>query len=283
MDLVDYLTDSLDLSEVDALAGGHQSRVFRAVRRDGACVAVKSIDASLVDRDELEVRLGVVNALADLDPRVCRPVLLAEDFVIDFAMSGGQDRFIVGYEYAFGEEPDPTRASDAARMGAALSDLHESMRMLPTVTLPVVGALRSASTAGAHAISASQLLHGDFSASNLRQTGEEVRIFDFDDCGYGPPEFDVANALYMVLFDQTRRGSLHTYETFRQSFIDGYLNSSGPSIRADSLDRFIDLRVHALALWLDDLDNAPIGIREAPSAWHTTLRSFVSSYRSSTA
>lgn len=283
MDLVEYLTDSLDLKEVDALAGGHQSRVFRAIRRDGARVAVKSIDASLVDRDELEIRLGVVNALADHDPRVCRPVLLAEDFIIDLAMSGGQDRYIVGYEFASGEEPDPTRASDAARMGAALSDLHESMRKLPTVTLPVVGALRAASMDGAQAISASQLLHGDFSASNLRQTGEEVRIFDFDDCGYGPPEFDVANALYMVLFDQTRRGSLQTYETFRQSFIDGYLDSSGPSIRTDSLDRFIDLRVHALALWLDDLDSAPIGIRNASSAWHATLSSFVLSYRASMA
>lgn len=283
MDLVEYLTDSLGLSEVDALAGGHQSRVFRAVRRDGARVAVKSMDASLVDREELEVRLGVVNALADRDPRVCRPVLLAGELIIDLAMSEGQDRYLVSYEFASGEEPDLTRASDAGRMGAALSGLHESMRKLPTVTLPVVGALRAASMDGAYAISTDQLLHGDFSARNLRQTGEEVRIFDFDDCGYGPPEFDVANALYMVLFDQTRRGSLHTYETFRQSFIDGYLNSTGPSIQPDSLDCFIDLRVHALALWLDDLDSAPIGIRNAPSAWHATLRSFVSSYQSPTA
>lgn len=283
MDLVEYLTYSLDLSEVDALAGGHQSSVFRAVRRDGARVAVKSIDASLVDREELEIRLSVVNALADHDPRVCRPVVLGGDLIIDLAMSEGQDRYLVGYEFASGEEPDPTRASDSARMGAALSDLHESMRELPIVALPVIGALRAASMDGAYAISTGQLLHGDFSASNLRQIGEEVRIFDFDDCGYGPPEFDVANALYMVLFDQTRRGTPRIYETFRQSFIDGYLNSSGPSIRTDSLDRFIDLRVHALALWLDDLDSAPIGIRNAPSAWHATLRSFVSSYRSSTA
>lgn len=284
MDVVEYLTDSLDLSEVDALAGGHQSRVFRATRRDGARVAVKSIDASLVDREELEVRLGVVDALADHDPRVCRPVLLAEDLIIDLAIAEGQDRYLVGYEFASGAEPDPTRASDAARMGAALSHLHESMRKLPAVALPVVSALRAVSMGGGDAISTGQLLHGDFSASNLFQTGEGVRIFDFDDCGYGPPEFDVANALYMVLFDQTLRArTLHNYETFRQSFVDGYLSSAGPSLRPDSLDRFIDLRVHPVALWLDDLNSAPIGLRNAPSAWHATLRSFVSSYLSSTA
>lgn len=148
--------------------------------------------------------------------------------------------------------------------------------------LPLISALRVASTVRADAASTDQLLHGDFSASNLRQTDDGVRVFDFDDCGYGPPEFDVANALYMVLFDQTVHGTFPTYETFRRSFIDGYLNSSEPSIGLGTLDHFIDLRVQALAAWLDDLDSAPTGIRTAPSAWHATLRSFVSAYRSST-
>lgn len=281
MDLVEHLTASLDLSEVDELAGGHQSRVFRAVRRDGEPVAVKSIDASTVDRNELETRLSVIAALADLDSRVCRPLLLAGDLVVDLAMPEGHDLYIVGYEFAFGEAPDVTRSPDAALMGAALAALHKSMRGLPTVTLPVVGALRAAKMDGSDVTYTRQLLHGDFSSSNLCKADNEVRIFDFDDCGYGPLEFDVANALYMVLFDQTTSGTSQIYESFRQSFIDGYGGASGASIQPEILDHFIDLRVHALATWLDDLDNAPIGIRTASNDWHATLRSFVLIYRSS--
>lgn len=280
MDLVEYLTSSLDLRDVDELAGGHQSRVFRAVRRDGAPVAVKAIDAGLVDRRELEVRLSVVDALADLDSRICRPLLLTDDSVIHFAIPSGEDRFIVGYEFAFGEQPEPGEASDAERMGAVLAQLHESMRRLPAVPLPAVSALRVTSM-DADAASTGQLLHGDFSASNVRQTDEGLRIFDFDDCGYGPAEFDVANALYMVLFDQTTGGTSHTYDTFRESFVHGYRSFPGSSISLDAVDHFIDLRVRALAIWLDDLGSASIGIRTAPSAWHATLRSFVSAYQSS--
>lgn len=281
MDLVEYLTASLGLTGVNELAGGHQSRVFRAIRRDGEPVAVKSIDASTVDRKELETRLSVVSALADLNPRVCRPQLLTDDWVIDLPMLEGQDRYIVAYELAFGEEPDATRPEIAERMGAALAELHESMRRLPAVALPVVAALRAASMEDAETVSTDQLLHGDFRASNLREANGALRIFDFEDCGYGPPEFDIANALYMVLFDQTTGGSLRSYETFRRSFVDGYVISSGPLIRPDALNHFVDLRVRALATWLHDLANAPVGIRTASSAWHATLRSFISSYRQS--
>jgi len=69
-----------------------------------------------------------------------------------------------------------------------------------------------------------------------------------------------------------------TYETFRRSFLAGYLGASGSSLPEEALDRFIDLRVQALRAWLDDLDNAPIGIRTASPSWQATLRSFVAGY-----
>lgn len=109
-----------------------------------------------------------------------------------------------------------------------------------------------------------------------------MRIFDLDDCGYGPPAFDVANALYMVLFDAVTRGTSEFYETFRRSFVDGYARGPAPMFPEKTLDRFIDLRVRALGFWLDDLDHAPAGIRTASTAWQATLRSFVSSHRPAT-
>ncbi len=281
MDLAERLVVALTVEVVEELVGGYQSRVFRVTGRNGVAVA-KVLHASMVDRAELDIRLDVTAALADLDPRVCRPFLIDGQRITELTLGDDQQQYVVCHEFASGTVPDPASAADAARLGAALSNLHESMSQLPAFPLPVVSALRSVPVDEAIGGGAHQLLHGDFNASNLRLAGGVVRIFDLDDCGYGPPVFDVANALYMVLFDAVTQGTAETYETFRRSFVAGYVGASGPSLPEDSLDRFIDLRVRALGSWLDDLDNAPIGIRNASHAWQATLRSFVAGYQPTT-
>lgn len=279
MDLAARLVAGLPVDEVTELVEGHQSRVFRVTRRNGVIAVAKVLDASMVDRVELDARLDVTDALADLDPRVCRPLQIDGRRVNELTSVDGQRRYVVCYEFAVGTQPDPARATDARRMGSVLSEMHVSMSQLPTTLLPVVSALRTASVVGAPELGTRQLLHGDFNASNLRQADGAMRVFDLDDCGYGPPAFDVANALYMVLFDSVSQGTAENYETFRRSFLAGYASAAGPSLPETSLDYLLDLRVRALGLWLDDLDNAPIGIRTATPAWQTTLRSFVAAYR----
>jgi Ser/Thr protein kinase RdoA (MazF antagonist) len=124
-----------------------------------------------------------------------------------------------------------------------------------------------------------QLLHGDFNAGNVRDVNGVIRVFDLDDCGYGPPAFDVANALYMVLFDAVVHTTVESYETFRRSFVSGYVDLSRQDLADDALDRLIDLRVEALRRWLADLDTAPVGIRTASHDWLETLRSFAATHR----
>jgi len=275
MGLAERLVGVLAADEVEELGGGHQSRVFRVVSRNGGVAVAKVLDASMVDRLELEARLDVTTALADLDPRVCRPLLIARQRVTEVTFADGEDRYVVCFEFADGLAPDPAKAADAQRMGTTLWQLHASMSQLQPTSLPLVTALRAVPADGVPAAGARQLLHGDFSASNLREAGGVVRIFDLDDCGYGAPAFDIANALYMVLFDSFALGTEQIYETFRRSFLAGYVCASGSSVPEETLDRFIDLRIQALHAWLDDLDSAPIGIRTASRAWHATLRSFV--------
>ena len=282
MELAEQVAAALRVDDVEELAGGHQSRVFRVVGRNGLPAVAKVLESSMVDRTELDARLDVIVALADLDPRVCRPLLLGEQRVAELASPDGLECYIVCFEFAAGREPNPARASDARHMGAALSQLHVSMSQLPAAPLPVVTALRIMPDGSAPAAGAHQLLHGDFNASNLRVMSGAVRIFDLDDCGYGPRAFDVANALYMVLFDASIHGALKAYKTFRRCFVDGYAAASGSSLAEASLDRFIDLRVRALGSWLDDLGSAPTGIRTASTGWQATLRSFVADYRPTT-
>lgn len=277
MDLAARLATVPGVDGVEELAGGHQSRVFRIGRRVGPPAVAKALDAALTDRRELAARLDVITAVADLDPRVCRPLDLAGRRITELA-TADQQHYVVCYELAPGTAPDPARPDDARRMGAALAHLHASMARVPAAPLPTVRALGTETGDDTPAAGPIQLLHGDFNADNLRAADGVIRIFDLDDCGYGPPAFDVANALYMVLFDASVQGAPETYETFRRSFVDGYASTPGPSLPDGALDRFIDRRVRALASWLDDLDTAPIGIRSASPAWHATLRSFVASY-----
>lgn len=277
MELAARVAVALDVDQVDELSGGHQSRVFRITGRDGRVAVAKVLDASMVNRRELDLRLDVTAALADLDPRVCRPLEVGDGRVVELSFVGGVEYYVTCFEFALGSAPDPANPADATGMGVELAQLHVSMSQLPKTLLPIVSALRNVPANKLPAAAGHHLLHGDFSASNLRQTSGIFRIFDLDDCGYGPPAFDIANALYMVLFDSATNGPAETYGTFRQSFLDGY-TSSGLSLSEASLERFIDLRVRALSSWLSDLESAPIGIRTAAPAWRATLRTFVENY-----
>ena len=115
-------------------------------------------------------------------------------------------------------------------------------------------------------------------AANLHQLNGSIKIFDFDDCGYGPRAFDVANALYMVLFDAAVHHARAPYEPFKAAFVSGYTDEAALALDADVLTSLIDHRVSALSSWLDDLRTAPTGIRTASPEWHGVLRSFVVDY-----
>ncbi|MCL1593605.1 MAG: phosphotransferase, partial [Actinomycetia bacterium] len=183
------------------------------------------------------------------------------------------------FEFVDGEYVDHSRASDAHLMGVELATLHDTLDRLPRCDIPLVPAL-SVMNFG-RPTDELQLLHGDFSDQNLRNQGGRLRIFDFDDCGYGPRAFDVANSLYMVLFDEMVDGSdgLDSYGQFEVAFLAGYRSGAGSdSVDSDDLLRFVDLRVSALQAWLDDLASAPPGIRTSTPQWHATLRRFIERY-----
>ena len=258
----------LDAASISELHGGHQSSVFRVTDPSGEMIVAKVTDASLVDRTIFATRVDVVAALGEVDRRVCRPVPVDDRLVTEIQLDG-QLHLLVCYEHADGDAVDN---SDAELLGHALAGLHQSMAQLNRVALPQVAALGGSTAAD------DQLIHGDFNSGNLRRQDGGLRVFDFDDCGYGPVEFDVANALYMVLFDAVTGGEPDVYRAFRERFVAGYCSAVVRQPTDEVLDRFVARRVDALRGWLDDLPQAPIGIRTATPEWHAILRSFVEAY-----
>lgn len=272
MDLIDRLREAYRFDEIRELDEGHQARVFEVVHRGERMIA-KAVEATADGRALLEARLDVIDMLGELDQPVCRPLWIGDERTIEIDSDEGE-HLVVCFEFADGPHPEPSSRRDAQAMGTLLGVLHLAMAQLPPMPLPPVAALEAVPIGQDLHLSTPQLLHGDFGANNLRGDAG-LRVFDFDDCGYGPPEFDVANATYMVLFDSVVHDRTDDFETFRGCFVDAYSLSSGRAIASDTLDALIDLRVRALGAWLDDLANAPVGIRDSSPEWRATLRSFV--------
>jgi tRNA A-37 threonylcarbamoyl transferase component Bud32 len=253
------------------LHGGHQSRVF-AASRDGGQVVVKLTDSRLVDR-AFERRVEMTSLLAEIDDSVVGPIATKAGL---FAELGAW--LAVVSPMIVGETPDVCVEADVRRMAVTMASLHRSLGQLDSLDLPVVAALAAVEgRSKVGDVGRRQLLHGDFSHANLLFSGRQARVFDFDDCGYGPIEFDVGNTLYMVLFDAAMSSEMKRYERFRAWFVDEYRAASGHDVPDELVEQSIGLRVRALGRWLDRPESAPIGIRTATPAWRDSLRAFVRS------
>jgi hypothetical protein len=194
--------------------------------------------------------------------------------------------------------PEGPRAPAHAPVGVwtgievrTLSDLYASTRALPKMDLGPVRSVpvftasvlvgipgRSGVFADADDPERRQILHGDMNTGNLRKTAEGVQVFDFDDCGVGPIEHDVGNALYMAYFDAVTRGTPDRYPPFRRDFLRGYADGPGGELVLDAVQRAISRRVLTLAIWLARPALAPMGVARSSRAWKATLQTFTETY-----
>ncbi len=202
------------------LHGGYQSRVF-----EGTCggdrVVVKLSDSRLVD-EAYRRRVEMTSLLAEIDDSVVGPLTTNVGIVVELG-----PWLAVDYPFVVGETPDICEEADVRRAATTMAGLHRSLRQLDPIDLPTVAALAAAEPPiNAAEFGQRQLLHGDFSPANLLFSERQVRVFDFDDCGYGPIEFEVGNTLYMVLFDAAMSSEMERYERFRAWFVDEYRSAS---------------------------------------------------------
>jgi len=257
----------LGVSDPVELHAGKQSRCFAAVL-DGRKVVVKLTDQRLTDVAILSARMQAVETLGGELPAVVAPIRVAGDLIRPIG-----EWLMTATPFVAGDRLDISTPHAGRLMGETLARLHEALAAMPVFEVPPVAALESDSPRPEQ--SGWQLLHGDFSDKNLIASPTGLRIFDFDDCGYGPTEYDLANSLYMVMFDSEVNDSPSRYETFRPSFLDGY--GAVATVDVAAVDEMITIRIAALGRWLEDLPNAPIGIQTSSPEWLETLRSFVTS------
>ena len=194
---------------------------------------------------------------------------------------------VVVYPMVSGERPDIRVEHDVRRMASTLARLHRVLDELGPVDLPAVAAL--AGSTDAIGLGPQQLLHGDYSHTNVMFTRRAVKVFDFDDCGYGPVEFEVGNTLYMMLFDAAMSSNMPEYERFRGWFVsrvpievwprrarrthrqvDRTSSRGAPSMGRASgngadRDPHCDARLARIAPWVRSIPNPHLTRRDAQS------------------
>ena len=250
------------------LHGGYQSKVF-AAEREGGAVVVKLTDGRMVDHS-FQQRLEVAAAAAAIDDFVVGPITTGDGLYQRL-----DDWLVVVYPMVSGTPPDIRVEHDVRRLASSLARLHRVLDQIGPCDVPAVAAL--AGSADSTGFGRQQLLHGDYSAANVVFSGRVASVFDFDDCGYGPVEFEIGNTLYMMLFDAAMSSTMPDYERSRDWFVSEYRSTSGHDVPDELLDKSIELRVEALRRWVEHPETAPIGIRTATPAWRESLRAFVRS------
>lgn len=285
----------LPLADVRPIAEGEQNFVFTCSLQ-GQKSILKVTDARHRSRNALAMQLTMLERLKHYAPNIVAPRILGDNGPIVEIEIAGIPFYLVAYPYAAGERAEIT--TDGHRMGRALADLHAAMRRLPRYTFDEIGTgdnlakVRAAArTLGVserfhtaiserQGLGEVQLLHGDFNALNLKFDGSTIAIFDFDNCIYGSPAYELANSLYMVLFDQVRHSGdeLTLYHNFRQAFLSGYRSPDNRFFDETAVDAFISYRVLLLASWLRTPSAAPLFIKQSPPSWLETLQTFVKVY-----
>ena len=87
------------------------------------------------------------------------------------------------------------------------------------------------------------LIHADLHLDNALFWRDEVRVIDFDDCGFGYWLYDIAVALWELRYR-------NDYEDFRSALIEGYTQHRPlPPGGLAHLDDFIATREVAIGLW----------------------------------
>lgn len=236
---------------------------------DGDAIVVKLTDSRLVDAS-FSLRIDLLASVSKVSASVVAPVPIRS------ALVNRLDRWlVVAFPLLVGEAPDVTSRRDVTELASTLAELHHVLARHGPVDLPAVAALRDHDARPGNGFGPAQLLHGDFSNVNTLRVNGRLRVFDFDDCGLGPIEFEVGNTLYMVLFDAWMTSDPASYERFRTWFVDAYRSASDRPVTDAALDAAIQIRVGALDRWLSVPESAPIGIRTSTPEWRDTLRAFV--------
>lgn len=243
-----------------------QNLVFHASMNGRECILRLNSPEHRAPRRICEELKLLDNIYRDGRVRVAKPLLFPSGKYFEKCQYNGSAYNAVLFSFIEGVNPNTVSSGQAFALGRLLATLHT---VLSELKLPYEFPAMSGAVG-------EQLIHGDFNCSNVLVDSNSYAIIDFEDVCYSTYEFELANSLYMALFDA--RSSVKQFDdsAFIKRFLEGYTQSR--SLNLEKVRSYVDLRVWKLAAWLQEPSIAPIAIASSSDGWKQELSEFVQAY-----
>ncbi len=248
--------------------------------------------------EEIDAEIQFLRYLLNFTTIVCCPIpTLQGGYFVE--IKADECLTVCCFERALGHQPSTNNQDEVKLFARGLREIHVLSRKLAE-TLPRRSAVDSsfykiepASRRDEHSKiltwidelprhqESFGIIHGDYNTSNVLISGRQIRIFDFDDISYHWYDYDIANTLYMVLFDFRNSEDLTPFVRFKENFIKE-MNCGQDLVQYDAcrIDNFLHYRVILLEYWMNHPSNGPLFIRNMTKKWAEELASFITWFRS---
>ena len=257
----------LDGIEILEHIRGCQNEVFKATVQGETCI-LRLTDPDHRSREALDEELRLLRDLEAVTSIVIKPLTFPSGRLIEETRYEGRFYCAVLFPYIEGASFDISSFAKAFDYGELLAEFHTVLSEL---------SCRYDLYVMENRLKKDQLIHGDFNPTNVLSSDASHTVIDFENACYSSYEYELANSIYMVLFD-TRHNPAGLLDS---GIIDGFLTGYTQDRRVNFavVRSEVDRRVSMLKGWLNDPASAPLSISASPEGWKRELENFVQAYR----
>ena len=244
-----------------------QNEVFKAILRGETCI-LRLTDPGHRSLESIEEEVKLLRNLGSDTEIAAKPVTFPSGKFVESTKYEGKLYGAALFSFIEGTSADIASFALASNFGALLAKLHTALSELNgSYDLPEMH----------NSSGEKQLIHGDFNRTNVITRQGSFRIIDFENACYSTCEYELANSIYMTLFDARHKPVALLDSRFINGFLEGYTRDKCVDLEAVRSE--IDRRVSILGGWIDDLSSAPLSISSASASWKIELNDFFHEYQ----
>ncbi len=296
-EFIECIESTLKLDSKPQLISQSQNYVFEAYLNN-IKIALRVSQSEHRTHEQIQSEISLINGIINIVELPHQPIPLKPDqYVIPISFEH-DNYFAVAFNFIDGSPLDHGNTADIKSAAAILARFHRAMSgKLKSIERPTL--FQSAfydisyathdhtydelKTWKSRLQTSSQFygfIHGDYNFSNLIKSINYIYLIDFEDSCYGWYAYDIANALYMELFDHRNDPSIHQFSKFYAHFLQSYLLAwPEAKVILEDVPMFITYRVLMLESWLNGNPEAPNFIQTAETAWKKELIQFIDLYK----
>lgn len=243
-----------------------QNEVFKATLQDKACI-LRLTDPGHRSLDSLHEESRLLRDLQTVTKITVEPMTFSSGRFIEETRYNGKRYYAVLFTFIEGAPIDICSFTQARRFGILLAELHTALSELNCpYDLPTLQ----------NTLENKQLIHGDFNRTNVLARDESLVIIDFENACFSTYEYELANAIYMAVFDARHNPAVILDTGFIDGFLVGYTRKR--SVDLDTVRLEVDRRVSMLKGWIDDSASAPLSVSTSTDSWKKELNDFINAY-----